>query len=145
MIRKLVNRMVSGAVAAGAAFVAIVALGATLFYGLCLVVTPLGAAAITAGVFAAIAVIAYLVFANKADPQDDADDEDDEPESLPGRLLHMVQQRPVVGVVAALAAGAILLKKPGLAAMALAAFNDSGHDKRDHRSRSRSKSRRRRR
>lgn len=143
MIRKLVNRMVAGAVAASAAFVAIVALGATLFYALSMVLLPLGAAAITAGVFALIAIAAYLVFANKANPDDDADDEDDEPESLPGRILHMVQQRPVVGVVAALAAGAVLLKKPGLAAMALAAFNDQGRDKRD--SRSRSKSRRRRR
>lgn len=143
MIRKLVNRMVSGAVAAGAAFVAIVALGATVFYGLCLVVLPLAAAAITAGLFSAIAIGAYFVFANKADPKDDIDDEDDEPESLPGRLLHMVQQRPVVGVVAALAAGAILLKKPGLAAMALAAFSDSGRGNNDHRSRSKSRRRRR--
>ncbi|WP_292052199.1 MULTISPECIES: hypothetical protein [unclassified Brevundimonas] len=143
MIRKLVNRMVAGAVAASAAFVAIVALGATLFYALSMMLLPLGAAAITAGVFALIAIAAYLVFANKANPDDDADDEDDEPETLPGRILHMVQQRPVVGVVAALAAGAVLLKKPGLAAMALAAFNDQGRDKRD--SRSRSKSRRRRR
>lgn len=143
MIRKLVNRMVAGAVAASAAFVAIFALGATLFYALSMVLLPLGAAAITAGVFALIAIAAYLVFANKANPDDDADDEDDEPETLPGRILHMVQQRPVVGVVAALAAGAVLLKKPGLAAMALAAFNDQGRDKRD--SRSRSKSRRRRR
>lgn len=143
MIKELVNRMVAGAVAAGAAFVAIVALGAALFYALCLVVLPLGAAAITAGVFAVIGIVAYLVFANKANPQDGADDEDDEPESLPGRLLHMVQQRPVVGVVAALAAGAILLKKPGLAAMALAAFSDSGRDRTDHRSRSKSRRRRR--
>ena len=145
MIRKLVNRMVSGAVAAAAAFVAVIALGATLFYGLSLVMLPVGAAAITAGVFALIAIVAYLVFANKADPDDGADDEDDEPEGMPARLLHMVQQRPVIGVVAALAAGAILLKKPALAALALSTFNDSGRDRRDKRSHSRSRSRRRRR
>ena len=143
MIKELVNRMVAGAVAAGAVFVAIVALGAALFYALCLVVLPLGAAAITAVVFAVIGIVAYLVFANKANPQNEAEEEDDEPESLPGRLLHMVQQRPVVGVIAALAAGAILVKKPGLAAMALAAFNDSGRDRNDHRSRSKSRRRRR--
>lgn len=145
MIRKLVNRMVSGAVAAAAAFVAVIALGATLFYGLSLVMLPVGAAAITAGVFALIAIVAYLVFANKADPDDGADDEDEEPEGMPARLLHMVQQRPVIGVVAALAAGAILLKKPALAALALSTFNDSGRDRRDKRSDSRSRSRRRRR
>lgn len=143
MIRKIVNRMVSGAVAAGAAFVAVVALGATLYFGLSLVMLPLGAAAVTAAVFAVVAVIAYLVFVNKADPEDDMDDEDEEPESLPGRLLHLVQQRPVVGVVAALAAGAILMKRPALAAMALAAFNDSGRDKHDSRSRSQTRRRRR--
>ena len=144
MIKKLVNRLVAGSVAAGAALVAVVALGATLFYALCLVVTPLGASAITAGVFALIAVVAYLVFANKAagEREDDHDD-DEEPEGIPGRLLQMVQQRPVVGVVAALAAGAILFKKPGLAALALSAFND--HDSKSSRSRGRShKSRRRR-
>ena len=128
MIRGLINRVVAGAVAAAAAFVAIIALGATVFYGLCLVLVPLGAAAATAGIFAVIAGIAYMTFSKKADGDDDSDVEDeDEPDSMVGRVLHMVQQRPVIAVVAALGAGAVLLRKPGLAALALTAFNESGH------------------
>ncbi|MEG1451261.1 hypothetical protein [Brevundimonas sp.] len=129
MIRHLVNRMIAGAVAAGAALVAVVALGATVFYALSLVLPPMGAAAITAGLFSVFALIAFLVFANKVGDEDDDDDyEAQEPDGLPGRLLHLVQQRPVIGIVAALAAGAVLLKKPGLAALALTVFNDQGRE-----------------
>ena len=138
MIKALVNRLVAGAIAAAAALVAVFALGATIFYALCLVLIPLAASAATAGIFALVALIAYLVFANKAGGDSHDDDEDDDaPDSLPGRLLHMVQQRPVIGVVAALAAGAVLLRKPGLAALALTAFNDSGNDRRKDRDRRR--------
>lgn len=143
MIRHLVNRMIAGAVAAGAALVAIVALGATAFYGLSLVLTPIGAAAITAGLFAVLALIAFLVFANKIGDEDDDDYADEEPEGLPARLLHLAQQRPVIGIVVALAAGAVLLKKPGLAALALTVFNDQGREAPRDRDRRSSRSRRR--
>lgn len=146
MIRGLINRVVAGAVAAAAAFVAIIALGATIFYGLCLVLIPLGAAAATAGIFAVIAGIAYMTFSKKADGDDDSDDDDEEePDSMVGRVLHMVQQRPVVAIVAALGAGAVLLRKPGLAALALTAFNESGqkNSRSDNRRRSGSRKRRR--
>lgn len=145
MIRQLLNRAVAVAVAAAAAFVAIVALGATIFYGLSMVLVPLGAAAVTAGLFALVAIIAFFVFSNKAAGDDEDDDEDEAPEGLPGRLLYMVQQRPVIGIVAALAAGAVLLKKPGLAALALTMFNDQGKDDSKGRGRDRDRRRRRRR
>lgn len=144
MIRHLVNRMIAGAVAAGAALVAIVALGATVFYALSLILPPMGAAAITAGLFSVFALIAFLVFANKIGDEDDDDNYDEqEAEGLPGRLLHLVQQRPVIGIVAALAAGAVLLKKPGLAALALTVFNDQGRDAPKDRDRRSRRSRRR--
>jgi len=139
MIRHLVKRMIAGAVAAGAALVTIIALGATVFYALCLVVPVMGAAAITAGLGVVLAPVAFFVFSNKnGDDEDDEDYEDMESEGLPGRLLHLVQQRPVIGIVAALAAGAVLLKKPGLAALALTVFSDQGRESskdRDRRSR----------
>lgn len=124
MIRQLVHRAVSGAIAAASAFVAVIFLGATIFYALSLVLIPLGAAAITAGLFALVSIIAYLVFAGKAVPEED--EEEDEPEGLAGRALHLLQQRPVIGIIGALAAGAVLIKKPGLAALAMTAFNDLG-------------------
>lgn len=142
MIRELVNRMVAGAVAAGAALVAVVALGAAVFYALSIVLTPLGAASVTAALFALIALIAFFVFNNKAKGEEKDEEEDEEPEGLPARLMSMVQQRPVIGIVAALATGAVLLKKPGLAALALTAFNE--HSRSDSKaSSSRSKNRHR--
>ena len=56
MARDLVKRAVAASVAAGAALVAVLALGATIFYALQLVVVPLAAAAITFLLFAVIAI-----------------------------------------------------------------------------------------
>ena len=47
MARDLVKKAVAASVAAGAALVAVLALGATIFYALQLVVVPLAAAAIS--------------------------------------------------------------------------------------------------
>lgn len=143
MIRDLLHRAVAVAVASAAAFVAVIALGATIFYALSLVLLPLGAAAITAGLFVIIALVAFFVFAKKAAGDEEEDDyEEVEPEGIPARLLHMVQQRPVVGIVAALAAGAVILKKPGLAALALTAFNESRSSSAPTKSKSASRRRR---
>lgn len=145
MIRDLLNRAIAVAVAAAAAFVAIVALGATVYYGLSLVVTPLGAAAITAGLFAVTAFVTFFLFAKKAAGESDDDDiEDEEPEGIASIALHLVQQRPVIGIVAALTAGALILKKPGLAALALTAFNESRGNSSQTSAKSRKSSRRRR-
>lgn len=145
MIRELLNRAIAVAVAAAAAFVAVVALGAAAYYALSLVVTPLGAAAITAGLFAVIALVAFFVFARKAAGDDAEDDYDDEePEGFTARALQLVQQRPVIGIVAALTAGALILKKPGLAALAFTAFNESRGSSDQSSGKSRKSSRRRR-
>lgn len=144
MIRDLLNRALAVAVAAAAAFVAVIALGATVYYALLLVLVPLAAAALTAGLFALVAFIALFVFARKASGDDEQDDEDAEPEGIPARLLHMVQQRPVIGIVAALATGAVILKKPGLAALALTAFNESRGSSSSSSSKNRKTTRRRR-
>lgn len=126
--RGLVNRAVATFVAAGAGFVAVVALGATVYYMLALVVLPLAAAAITSAIFAMIALITALVFVRRAQGEDD--EEDQEPEGLGMRALHLFQQRPVLGAVAALAGGWIFLRNPALATMVAAAFTEKSRPRR---------------
>ena len=88
--RGLINRAVATFVAAGAAFVAMVALGATVYYLLLLVVPPLIGAALTALLFALIAAVVALVFVRRAHG-DDEDEEYDEPEGLGMRALRLFQ------------------------------------------------------
>lgn len=123
MIKGLVRKLTAAFVVAASAFVAIVALGATLYYGLALVLPPLGAAALTAGLFALLALIVAMTFLNAAGGTDDAE-EDEEPEGLGGRAYALFRQRPILGVVAALAGGLIFLRNPALATMVAAAFTE---------------------
>lgn len=123
--RGLIKKLVAGFAAAGAALVAVVATGATLFYGLTLLMHPAGAAAITAAVFALIAGALFMVMSGKADGRHDEEDEDDhEPEGLGGRAYALIRSRPVLGTVAALAGGWIFLRNPALATMVAAAFTE---------------------
>ena len=121
--RGLINRAVATFVAAGAAFVAMVALGATVYYLLLLVVPPLIGAALTALLFALIAAVVALVFVRRAHG-DDEDEEYDEPEGLGMRALRLFQQRPLLDAAAAPAGGFIFLRNPALATMVAAAFTE---------------------
>ena len=125
--RGLVNKLVASFVAAASAFVAVVALGATLFYALQLVLVPLAAAAITAVVFALIAGGVALVFFGRADGHHDDDEEDDEPLGLGGRAYQLFRNRPMLATVATLAGGWIFLRNPALATMVAAAFTEKSH------------------
>lgn len=122
----LIKKLTAAFVVAASAFVAIVALGATLYYALALVLPPLGAAAITAGVFALIAIITAVVFLNAAGVMDD-EVEEEEPEGLGGRAYALFRTRPILGTVAALAGGWIFLRNPALATMVAAAFTEKSH------------------
>ncbi len=126
LARGLVKKAVAAAIAAGAGFVAIVALGATIFYALCLVVIPLGAAGITFGLFALMALIVTLVYLKG----DSDDDEDDEPVGMGQRAFSLFRERPILGAVAALAGGWIFLRNPALATMVAAAFTEKSHGRR---------------
>ena len=121
--KSLIKKLVAGFAAAGAAFVALVALGAAVFYALLLVLPPLGAAALTFALFAAVAAIVALVFVRRAHG-DDEDEEYDEPEGLGVRAFRLFQQRPILGAAAALAGGFIFLRNPALATMVAAAFTE---------------------
>src|SRR5690606_3322193 len=127
--RGLINRAVATFVAAGAAFVAMVALGATVYYLLLLVVPPVIAAALTALLFALIAAIVALVFVRRA-RGDDEDEEVEEPEGLGARALHLFQQRPILGAAAALAGGFIFLRNPALATIVAAASTEKSRGRR---------------
>ena len=126
LARGLVKKAVAVAIAAGAGFVAIVALGATIFYALCLVVIPIGAAAITFGLFALVALIVTLGYLRG----DSDEDEDDEPVGLGQRAFSLFRERPILGAVAALARGWIFLRNPALATMVAAAFTEKSHGRR---------------
>lgn len=123
----LVKKLTAAFVVAASAFVAIVALGATLYYALALVLPPLGAAATTAGVFALIAIVVAVIFLNASGAMDDEDDYVDEPHGLGGRAYALFRQRPILGTVAALAGGWIFLRNPALATMVAAAFTEKSH------------------
>jgi hypothetical protein len=118
----LVRRAVAAAVAAGAGFVAVLALGAAIFFALALVTPPLAAAAITFLLFAVFALLVALLFVKGADMEDEEDEE--EADGLAMRAFQLFRHRPILGTVAALAGGWIFLRNPALATMVAAAFTE---------------------
>tara|TARA_R110002051_G_scaffold10837_1_gene40409 strand:- start:1359 stop:1742 length:384 start_codon:yes stop_codon:yes gene_type:complete len=123
--RSLVRKAVATTVAAGAAFVAVIALGATLYHALTLLVLPVAAAAITALLFAVIAIVVAVVFVARAEFE-----EEEEPEGLAARAFALFRDRPLMGAAAALAGGFIFLRNPALATMVAAAFTEKAAGRR---------------
>jgi len=131
LARDLVKKAVAASVAAGAALVAVMALGATVFYALQLVVVPLAAAAITFLLFAVVALAVALIFVARSEAEDELDE--DESAGLGHRAYTLFRQRPILGTVAALAGGWIFLRNPALATMVAAAFTEKSHGARRRR------------
>jgi hypothetical protein len=131
MARGLVKKAVAASVAAGAALVAVLALGGAIFYGLMLVVPPLAAAAITFLLFAVVALSVALTFVARSEAEDEEDEED--VSGLGQRAFMLFRQRPILGTVAALAGGWIFLRNPALATMVAAAFTEKSHGSRRRR------------
>lgn len=131
MARNLVKKAVAASVAAGAALVAILALGATIFYALQLIVVPLAAAAITFLLFAIIALAVALTFVARSEAEEEESEEDSA--GLGQRAYMLFRQRPILGTVAALAGGWIFLRNPALATMVAAAFTEKSHGSRRRR------------
>jgi membrane protein implicated in regulation of membrane protease activity len=115
MFKGIVKKLVATAVVAASVFLAVVFLGLSIFYALSLTLTPLGAAAVTFGLFALVALIVAVVFL-KGDKHDESDEED-EPEGLLAKVIHIVRERPIVGAVGGLGAAFLLLRNPALAAI----------------------------
>jgi len=131
MASHLVKKAVAASVAAGAALVAIVAFGATIFYALQLVVPPLAAAAITFLLFAVIALVVALTVVARSEAEEQEGEED--VSGLGQRAYMLFRQRPILGTVAALAGGWIFLRNPALATMVAAAFTEKSHGSRRRR------------
>jgi len=131
MASHLVKKAVAASVAAGAALVAIVALGATIFYALQLVVPPLAAAAITFLLFAVAALAVALTFVARSEAKEE--EEEQESSGMGQRAYMLFRQRPILGTVAALAGGWIFLRNPALATMVAAAFTEKSHGSRRRR------------
>jgi hypothetical protein len=125
MARGLVKKAVAASVAAGAALVAVLAFGATIFYAQQLVVPALAAAAITFLLFTVIALAVALIFLARSEAEDEEDEED--VAGLGQRAYMLFRQRPILGTVAALAGGWIFLRNPALATMVAAAFTEKSH------------------
>ena len=126
----LIKKVVAGFAAAASVFVALVALGATLFFALDLVLPALGAAAITFAVFAAAAALIAVIFL-KGDSRHD-EDEDAEPESLLHRAVHLVRERPVLGAAGGLGVLFLLLRNPALAAIAASMITEKRMESRGY-------------
>ncbi|NBB64499.1 hypothetical protein GVN18_35160 [Pseudomonas sp. ODNR1LW] len=115
MFKGIIKRVVAASVVAASVFLAVVFLGVAIFYALSLVTTPLGASAITFGLFALVALVVALVFLNRSNEEDE--DEEEGPDGLVGKLIHIVRERPIIGAVGGLGAAFLLLRNPALAAI----------------------------
>jgi hypothetical protein len=129
--RGLVKKAVAASVAAGAALVAVLAFGATIFYALQLVVPALAAAAITSLLFTVIALAVALIFLARSEAEEE--EVEDDVSGLGQRAYTLFRQRPILGTVAALAGGWIFLRNPALATMVAAAFTEKSHGERRRR------------
>ncbi|CAN5411198.1 hypothetical protein BH10PSE2_BH10PSE2_29260 [soil metagenome] len=131
MLKGLVNKLVAAFVAAASAFVAMIALGATLFYALCLVLPPLGAAALTFAAFAIVAAVVAIVFL-KGESGHNQEDEDEAPETLVQKAVHLVRERPILGAVGGLGALFLLLRNPAIAAIAASLITEKRMESRGY-------------
>ena len=129
--RGLVKKAVAASVAAGAALVAVLAFGATIFYALQLVVPALAAAAITSLLFTVIALAVALIFLARSEAEEE--EVEDDVSGLGQRAYMLFRQRPILGTVAALAGGWIFLRNPALATMGAAAVTEKSHGGRQRR------------
>ena len=127
----LVKKLVAGLAAAASAFVAVIALGATLFYALCLVLPALGAAAITFGVFGVLTALIAVIFLNAGGGRH-GDDEDEEPESFAQKAVHLIRERPILGAAGGLGVLFFLLRNPALAAIAASMITEKRMESRGY-------------
>lgn len=124
MLGGLVKKAVAVAVAAAATFVAILCLGAVLFFALSLVVVPMAAAALTFLVFALVALAVVMAFLGKAGGHQEPEEDDSLADGLAGRVFQLFRSRPILASVATLVGGVIFLRNPALATMVAAAFTE---------------------
>ena len=137
MFKGLMQKAVAGAIVAASAFMAVVFLGVAIYSALALVWPPLGAAAATFGLFAAVSIVIALIFLGGSKAHPDDDEEDDEPHGLASRAIHMVRERPILGVAGGLGVLFLLLRNPALAAIVASMVTERKMEQRGYRRRRR--------
>ncbi|KQS57400.1 hypothetical protein ASG17_01345 [Brevundimonas sp. Leaf363] len=136
MFKGLLRKAVAGAIVAASAFMAVVFLGVAIYSALALIWPPLGAAAATFGLFAVVSVVTALVFLGGSGGSHHDDDEEEEaPQGLAARVIHMVRERPIVGVAGGLGALFLLLRNPALAAIVASMVTERKMEQRGYRRR----------
>lgn len=131
LVKQLGRKAIAAGVAAGAALVAVICFGATVYFLLSMVLIEAAAAALTMLLFAVAGLVVVMVFLKR-----EAQEEEYEEEESPGmgqRAFMLFKERPILGTVAALAGGWIFLRNPALATMVAAAFTEKSHPPRRRR------------
>lgn len=117
MIKKAISLTAAISALAAAAAVCIFAAAFALYALLRYSMTPAGAAAVVALVFAAIAALVGVIMLRRGDPHRGHHED----QSLPTRLFDLARERPVIAAAAAAAAGFVLLRNPSLMTAAFTA------------------------
>jgi hypothetical protein len=134
MFKGLLQKAVAGAIVAASAFMAVVFLGVAIHAALSLIWPPLGAAAATFGLFAVVCIVTALVFLGGSKSHHD-DEEEDEPQGFAARAIHIVRERPILGVAGGLGALFLLLRNPALAAIVASMVTERKMEQRGYRRR----------
>ena len=135
MFKGLLQKAVAGAIVAASAFMAVVFLGVAIYAALALIWPPLGAAAATFGLFAVVSIVTALVFLGGSRGGHDDDEEEDEPQGFAARAIHIVRERPILGVAGGLGALFLLLRNPALAAIVASMVTERKMEQRGYRRR----------
>jgi len=122
LIEKALLALVAGAAVATATAVSVVALALALYLGLSGPFGGAGAAAATAVLFALIIALAALLASNIGKKKGGDGHEHDH--ALTDKLIGIVKERPLVSVIAAIAAGILAIRNPALVGVILTAFID---------------------
>ena len=138
MFKGLLQKAVAGAIVAASAFMAVIFLGLAIYNAIALIWPPLGAAAATFGLFAVVSIVTALVFLGGSGASHHDDEEEDEaPHGLAARAIHMVRERPILGVAGGLGVLFLLLRNPALAAIVASMVTERKMDQRGYRRRRR--------
>lgn len=117
MIKRAISLAAAIAVLAAAAAVCVFAAAFALYALLRYSMTPAGAAAVVALVFAAIAALVGVIMLRKGAPP--ADRRQDQ--SVTTKLFDLAREKPLIAAAAAAAAGFVVLRNPNLMTAAFTA------------------------
>ena len=118
IVKKALGLIATAAAVAAAAAVAVVAAAFALYALAREYLTPAGASAVIAVGAAVLAAILAFVAYRQVKPRPLRKDE----ENLTTRLIDLARERPIIAAGAAVAAGLVLLRNPGVVSSAVAAF-----------------------